>query len=91
MQPQSQKFHVWQPLPGTAGTSTRLGRWGGTQLPEEQTGSIRWRTLAAEARDVAERLSDPNAVRIMLRIAEAYDSLAERWEKNGEPNKIHSK
>jgi hypothetical protein len=35
-------------------------------------------------------LSDGKAVRILLRIAEAYDSLAERSER-AEIDKIHSK
>jgi len=51
-------------------------------LPEEKTGSPNyWRTLAADARSVASRLSDANAVRTLLHIANAYDALAERSEK----------
>jgi hypothetical protein len=60
-------------------------------LPEEHQEPDRWRTLASEARHVAERLSDPLAVRILLRIAEAYDSLAERSEKDAKVDKVHSK
>jgi hypothetical protein len=57
------------------------------RLPQEQAGPNRWRLLAANAREVAARLHDPHAVRIMLRIAEAYDRLAERAEKSIEIEK----
>jgi hypothetical protein len=46
--------------------------------------SARWRTLAAEALDVARRLTDPVAKQIMLAIAEKYIELAERVEQQGE-------
>lgn len=66
---------------------------GGTQfgVSEEQDNTERWRTLAAEARAVAQRLIDPKAIRLMLRIAEAYDGLAERAEKLLDYNKVHRK
>jgi hypothetical protein len=37
-----------------------------------------WRGLAKEAFAVSQRLSDPTAQRVMLRVAEAYASLADR-------------
>jgi hypothetical protein len=40
----------------------------------------RWRTLAAEARAVADEMSDARARQIMLRIAEGYEHLARRAE-----------
>jgi hypothetical protein len=46
--------------------------------------SARWRALAAEALDVAQRLTDPVAKQIMLAIAEKYIELAERAEQQGE-------
>jgi hypothetical protein len=38
----------------------------------------RWRTLAADARNQAEAMTDPEARRMMLEIADGYDILAER-------------
>jgi hypothetical protein len=40
--------------------------------------STRWSALAAEARDVADELTDPEAKLVMLSIAQVYESLAER-------------
>jgi hypothetical protein len=40
----------------------------------------RWRTLAAEALAIAEMMTDPEAQRAMLFIAEGYGLLAERAE-----------
>ena len=40
----------------------------------------RWRKLAAEARAIAETMTDPEAQRVMLFIAERYRLLAERAE-----------
>lgn len=37
-----------------------------------------WRERAEEARAIAEGLDDPECVRIMLRIAEGYDQVADR-------------
>jgi hypothetical protein len=41
-----------------------------------------WRKLAIEARTVADELTDPDAKRIMLRIAEGYARRAEEYEKS---------
>jgi hypothetical protein len=40
----------------------------------------RWRALAADARRVAAEMTDPEARRTMLWIAEAYERLARRAE-----------
>jgi hypothetical protein len=41
-------------------------------------GERRWRALAEEARQQAEFMTDPDARRLMLGIAEGYERLAER-------------
>jgi hypothetical protein len=41
----------------------------------------RWRALAEEARRVAAEMTDPEAQRTMLLIAEGYERLAEFAEK----------
>lgn len=38
----------------------------------------RWRELAEEARAVADKLTDPDAKQVMLRIAEGYELLIRR-------------
>lgn len=60
-------------------------------MPEEKNDSDYWRALAAEARSAAEQLHDQKAILVMLRIAEAYDSLAERSEKQADIDKVHRK
>ncbi len=40
----------------------------------------RWRELAAEARAVADKLTDPDAKQVMVRIAEGYELLIRRAE-----------
>jgi hypothetical protein len=47
-------------------------------MPDADATEDHWRELAAQARQVAEQLTDPVAVRVLLRIAEAYDGLADR-------------
>jgi hypothetical protein len=51
-------------------------------MPPEETdtdsGEQRWRALAGEARQQAQLLTDPDARRLMLGIADGYDRLAER-------------
>lgn len=43
-----------------------------------------WRALAADAREQAGRMKDATSRAILLRIAEAYDSLAERAREKPE-------
>jgi hypothetical protein len=88
-----QRHKIFFQFRGTAqqlnALEARLGR--SPTLSEGQTEAGRWRTLAAEARIVATQLHDPNSVRIMLRIAEGYDHLAERAEELLETNKERCK
>jgi hypothetical protein len=42
-----------------------------------------WRSLAAEALDLAKVLTDPAAKQVMLAIVEKYVELAERAEERG--------
>ena len=45
-------------------------------MPAARDDANHWRSLASEARAVAEGVIDPVAKRIMLKIAEAYERLA---------------
>ena len=45
--------------------------------------AIRFRRLAAQARAEAEVMTADEAKRLLLRIAAAYDALAERAERTG--------
>ena len=48
-------------------------------MPSEKSDpAARWRVLAAEARAVAEEMTDPQARLILLTIARSYERLAER-------------
>jgi hypothetical protein len=49
-----------------------------SDLPASQA---RWRTLAAEARDAAHQMTDPEAKLIMLGIAQVYEQVALRAEQ----------
>ena len=49
-------------------------------MPSDIDVAEHWRTLAAEARARADEMSDPEAKRIMLSIAEGYKRLARRAE-----------
>jgi hypothetical protein len=49
-------------------------------MPSEVDAPERWRTRAAEARATADEMSDPEAKRTLLNIAEAYERLARRAE-----------
>jgi hypothetical protein len=61
-------------------------------LSEENTAPPnRWRILAAEAREAAARVSNKDAIHVLLRIAESYDNLAERAEKASAVDKGHRK
>jgi hypothetical protein len=77
---------MWNPMKVQA----LLADWGARcRLSEEKPiAPNRWRTLAAEARERASRLSHPDAVRTLLHIAETYDNLAERMEKSSERKQI---
>lgn len=44
-----------------------------------------WEARAAEARAVADKLSDPSSRQYMLHIASVYDRLAERAKAHSEP------
>jgi hypothetical protein len=48
--------------------------------------SARWSVLAAEAREVADEMTDPEAKLVMLSIAQVYEALAERARER-EPKK----
>ena len=51
-------------------------------MPSETSGpSARWRVLAAEAREIADQMTDPEAKLIMLSIAQVYEHLALRAEE----------
>jgi hypothetical protein len=45
-------------------------------MPSDLDDADHWRMLAAEAREVAQRMTDPEAKRVMLFIAEGYKRLA---------------
>lgn len=47
----------------------------------------RWRSLAAEALDLAKQLTDPTAKQVMLAIAEKYMELAQRAEERSRTSK----
>lgn len=47
----------------------------------------RWRSLAAEALDLAKQLTDPTAKQVMLAIAEKYTELAQRAEERSRNSK----
>ena len=47
---------------------------------------VRWRLLAADAREAADQLTDPEAKLIILSIAQAYEHLARR-AKERKPKK----
>ena len=49
-------------------------------MPSEFDVGERWRTLAAEARAAADEMTDPDAKRTLLKIAEGYERLARRAE-----------
>lgn len=49
-------------------------------MPADMDDAERWGTLAAEALAIAEMMTDPEAQRAMLFIAEGYRLLAERAE-----------
>jgi hypothetical protein len=53
---------------------------GGAMAPDTDA-AARWRALAAEARRVAEELTDPQSRREMLLIAEAYARMAAHADK----------
>ena len=49
-------------------------------MPSDVDVAGRWRTLAAEARAAADEMTDPDAKRTLLNIAEGYERLARRAE-----------
>jgi hypothetical protein len=50
-------------------------------MPSSTEAGAHWRTKAAEARALAERMTDPQARASMMKIAESYDHLAEIAER----------
>jgi hypothetical protein len=54
--------------------------WGIGTMPSEVDVAERWRTLAAEARAAADEMTDPDAKRTLVNIAEGYERLARRAE-----------
>ena len=56
-------------------------------MPSEIDLEERWRSLAAEARALAEEMADPQARQIMLRIAASYDRLATRAKAHKDRDK----
>lgn len=56
-------------------------------MPADIDDAERWRALAVEARDVAEQMTDPEAKRVMLFIAEAYERIAARAEARNNQKK----
>ena len=50
------------------------------KMPSDRDSPSRWWALAAEARTVADEMTDPKAREIMLKIAEGYERLARRAE-----------
>jgi hypothetical protein len=56
-------------------------------MPTHDDAAERWRSLAAEARAAADALTDPEAKRIMLSIAEGYEVLARRAEARKKDHK----
>jgi hypothetical protein len=49
-------------------------------MPSDVDVAERWRTLAAEARAAADEMTDPEAKRTLLNIADGYERLARRAE-----------
>jgi len=55
--------------------------WGNVPImPPDSESPSRWWALAAEARAVADEMTDPKAREIMLKIARGYERLARRAE-----------
>jgi hypothetical protein len=51
-------------------------------MPSETSDpSARWRVLVAEAREIADQMTDPEAKLIMLSIAQVYEHLALRADE----------
>jgi hypothetical protein len=53
----------------------------GMATPFEPYSMAHWRQRAEEARAASESISDPNARRILLEIAQNYEELAERVKR----------
>ena len=54
-------------------------------MPSDPDRVDRWRQLAAEAVDAARDLTDPEARKVLIDIAAAYASLAQRLEERTAP------
>ncbi len=56
-------------------------------MPSATDAARHWRSLAREARGVANTMTDPAAKRIMLNIAEGYERLATNAETRDKESK----
>jgi hypothetical protein len=54
-------------------------------MAADSDGEARWRKLAADARAVADQLTDPQSKQIMISIAQAYERLADFAAKRADP------
>ena len=50
-------------------------------MPSGNDEAVRWLALAAWARATAEEMTDPDAREVTIKIAEGYEELARRAEK----------
>jgi hypothetical protein len=51
--------------------------WGTGVMPSDIDDEERWRTLAREARALADEMTDPEARQLMLQVAAGYELLAQ--------------
>ena len=69
-------------LSGSIAVPARLGKRGmsedGTKHQHLLNDPSHWRKRAAEAREIADHMSDPEARQMMLKVADGYDRIARR-------------
>ncbi len=51
----------------------------------------RWRLMAEECRSKAEQMTDAGARGSFLHMAQTYDSMADRFEKRGDPGWLENR